>query len=132
MVGHVGNVGREKTLVRFIHARGDICPPKESLNEWRSVVGANFKFKKTFARMQADAMHAFHAAHRIVITAPNCFGAVGMFLDLKIYRQKRRGTMMLRPVEFNAAGNPRTGETDERRLDDSLIINHVAAVRLVL
>jgi hypothetical protein len=46
------------------------------------------------------------------------FEPSGVFLDFKIHRQKRRGPMMLRPIEFDAAGNPRAGQPDQRRLDD--------------
>ncbi len=115
-----------------MHARGDIGPPQKRLHERRAVVGANFEFEISLARMQADAVHAFHAAHRIVVAAPDRFRAVRVFFDFKIHRQKRRGPMMLRPVEFDAAGNPRPGQADQRRLDDRLVVNQIVAVRLVL
>ena len=89
-------------------------------------------FSDRIARMQANAVHAFHAAHRIVIAAPNGLRAVGVFLDFKIHRQERRRPMMLRPIEFDTSRNPRPGEPDERRLDDGLMINQVVAVGLVL
>src|SRR6185437_4889408 len=40
--------------------------------------------------------------------------------------------MMLRPIEFNTAGNPWPGQSDERRLDDVLIVNEIVSVRFVL
>jgi hypothetical protein len=39
---------------------------------------------------------------------------------------------MLRPVELDAAGNPRPGQADERGLDDVLVVNQIVAVGLVL
>ena len=39
---------------------------------------------------------------------------------------------MLRPVEFDAAGNPRAGKTDERRLDDLVVIDEVVAVGFII
>ena len=55
-----------------------------------------------------------------------------MLFDLVIDWQKRRGAMMLRPVEFDAAGNPRPGQADKRRFDDVLVVDEVVAVGLVL
>ena len=54
------------------------------------------------------------------------------FFDFKIHRQKSCRAMMLRPVEFDAAGNPRPGKPDERRLDDALVVNQIVAVGFVL
>ena len=45
---------------------------------------------------------------------------------------KRRGTMMLRPVEFDATGDPRPGQADQRGLDDVLPIEKIVTVGLVL
>src|SRR5260221_10591516 len=71
VIGDIPDVRREETLIRFMHARGDVGPPEKRLHERRAVIGADFEFEKTFAGMQTDAMHALHAAHRIVITAPD-------------------------------------------------------------
>ena len=132
MVGHVIDVGREKALVSFVHARRDISPPKEFLGEWRPIVCADLQFKKCAAGMEANTMHAFHASHRIMIAAPNGLGTVGMVFNFKIDRQEGCRAMMLRPIEFDAAGNPWTSETDEGRLDDGLVINRIVAVCFVL
>ena len=40
--------------------------------------------------------------------------------------------MMLRPVELDAAGNPRPGQADERGFDDPLVVNQIVAIGLVL
>jgi hypothetical protein len=39
--------------------------------------------------------------------------------------------MMLRPVELDAAADPRPGQADQRRLDDRLVVDEVVAVGLV-
>ena len=114
-----------------MHARGHVGPPEKRLRERRAVVGADFQFQNGFARMQADAVHALHAAHRVVIAAPDGFRAVGVRFNFDIHRQKCGGAMMLRPVELDAAGNPRPGQADQRRLDDGLVINQIVAVGLV-
>jgi hypothetical protein len=73
VVGHVMNIRREKTLIRLMHARGDIRPPEKRLGERRAIVSAHFQFQRSAARMQANAVHAFHPAHRVVVAAPDCF-----------------------------------------------------------
>ena len=40
--------------------------------------------------------------------------------------------MVLRPVEFNSARYPWTGQADERRFDNLLVVNQIVTVGLVL
>ena len=82
--------------------------------------------------MQAYPMHAFHASHGIVIAAPNGLGAVRMCFNFEFDGQEGRRAMMLRPIEFDPAGNPWTGEADERGLDDGLAVDGVVSVCFVL
>ena len=82
--------------------------------------------------MQADAVHAFHSRHRIVIAAPDGFRAIGMLLDLEVRGQKRGRPMMLRPIEFNATGYPWPRQADKRGLDYRLVIDEVIAIGLIL
>src|SRR5262245_58600006 len=115
-----------------MHASRNICPPKKRLRELRAIVDANFQFEIGASRVEADAVHAFHTCHWIVIAAPNGFRAISMLFNFEIGRQKGRRTMVLRPIEFNTAGNPWTGETDEGGLDDRLPVDYVVAVCFVL
>src|SRR4051812_45298109 len=82
--------------------------------------------------MQADAMHPFHAGHRIMVAAPNDLRAIRVLLDFEIHRQKRRWPMMLRPIEFYAPGDPRSSQTDQSGFYHRLAIYEVIPVRLVL
>ena len=132
VVGDVIDVRREKALVGFMHAGGHIGPPEEALHTGRAIVGARLEFHETFAGMQANAVHAFHAGHRIVVAAPDSFGAIGVLLDFIVRRQKGGRAVMLRPVEFNAAGNPRSRQSHQRGFDDVLIVYQVVTVRLIL
>ena len=132
VIGHVINIRREKTLIGFVNACGNVCPPKKGLHKRRSVVGAHLDFKICASWMHTDPVHAFHACHWIVVAAPDGLRAVGVFFDVEVHRQERRGPMMLRPVEFDATGNPRPGEAHERRLDHWLMIDCVVAVCFVL
>ena len=84
MIGDVIDIRREETLIRLMHARGDVGPPEEGLHRLRAVVGADLELDHGFARMQADAVHAFHAGHRIVVAAPDGRGAVVVVLDFDL------------------------------------------------
>ena len=116
-----------------MHARGDVGPPEKCLHERRAVVGAHLQFDDTpLPGCRQTPCMPFMRRHRVVVAAPDGLRAVGVFLDFKIHRQKRRGAMMLRPVELDAAGNPRPGQPDQRGLDDALVVNQIVAVGLVL
>jgi hypothetical protein len=82
--------------------------------------------------VEANAVHALHAGHGIMIAAPNRLGAVSMRFNFEFDGQESGRAMMLRPIEFDAAGNPWTGKADERGLDDGLAVNRVVAVCFVL
>src|SRR5579862_9021161 len=126
------DIRREKALIRFMHARCHIRPPKEGLDERGAIINAYFQFQTGATRMQTDSVHSLHPAHGVMITAPDSFGTIRMFLYLKIHGKEGRGTMMLRPVEFDTARNPGTGEPDQRGLDNRLIVNQIVTVGFVL
>ncbi len=91
MVGHVGSVRRKKRLILLVHPRGDVGPPEKSLNIGGAIVDADLEFDVTLARMQADAVHAFHASHRFVLCKPDGDGAVRVLLDFGVHGQKVAG-----------------------------------------
>src|SRR5260221_5329361 len=55
-----------------------------------------------------------------------------MILNLIIDRQKGCGSMVLGPIELDAAANPGAGEANQCRFDDRLAIKQVITVGLVL
>ena len=132
MVSNIMNVRREKALIPFMNARGDIGPPQECLHQRRTVISPHLQFDARISGMQANSVHAFHARHGVMVTAPNGLRTVRVCLNLIIYRQKGCGPMMLGPIEFYAAGDPRPGQTDQCRLDNMLVVNQIVAVGLVL
>ena len=75
--------------------------------------------------------HALHPVHRFVLAQPDGAAAVGVLFDRVLDRHEGGGTVVLRPVELHAAGDPRAQQTDQRRLDDVLAVEEVVAVRLV-
>ena len=132
MIGHAGDTGREKRLVALVDSHGRVGPPEKRLSQRRAIGDANLQFHPRMAGPEADAVHAFEPRKRIMITQPNGLGAVGIFLDGVIDRQKRRRTVVLRPVELDAARHPRSGQSNKRRFDHRLPVNQVVAVRFVL
>jgi hypothetical protein len=122
----------EETLKPLMHPRRHISPPQKSLRQCRAIVGAHLEFHVSLAGVQANAVHAFHPSHRIVIAAPDRYRSVSVAFDLMLHWEERCRPMMLRPVEFDAAGNPWTGETDERRFDDVLVAAQIITIRFVL
>src|SRR5690348_3430568 len=111
VVGDVIDIRWKEALIRLMNARGDIRPPEEGLHKRRAIVRAHLQFQISAPRMQTDAVHSFHPAHWIVIAAPNRLRTVFVLLNFKIHWQERGRPMMLRPIELDAARDPRSGES---------------------
>ena len=52
--------------------------------------------------MKANAVHAIHPEHWVVVTAPNDDRSVGVTLDFDLDGHKSSGTMMLGPIELHS------------------------------
>ena len=114
-----------------MHTSDNIGPPKESLGERCPVVRPHLEFDDLAARMQANPVHALHSLHRVVVGAPDRQGTIRVVLDLRVHRHERCGPVMLRPVKLHPTRNPRTGQADQRRLDDILPVKNVIPFRFV-
>ncbi len=132
MVGHVTDVGREERLIALVHADGRVGPPQERLHQRRAVVDPHLQLDQRLARMQAHAVHPLHPQQRIMVAEPDGLRAVGVLFDVEVDGQEGGGAMVLRPIELDAAGDPRPGQADQGRLDDRLPVDEVVAVGLVL
>ena len=77
-------------------------------------------------RTEGETCHAFLMEHAFHFTYPYRDTAVGVFFDGRIYRHIGAGTMVLRPVEFDTAGNPRTYQSYQSRFDDVIVIDEMA------
>src|SRR5436853_6308003 len=108
-----------------------VCPPEKRLRERCAIVKPDLKFKIGFARVQADAMHALQTVHWVMIGTPNGAGAVSVFLKQELDRHECGRAVVLWPVEFDTARNPRARQTDQRGLDHVLPIKEVIPVGLV-
>src|ERR1051325_10820740 len=96
------------------------------------IVGTHFQFNYGTVRMQADAVHSFHARHWIMVAAPYGLRTVSVFFDAGINREESCRAMMLRPIEFDAAANPWACQANEGGLNHGLIIDEIKAVGFVL
>ena len=132
MVGHPTDIGREERLVALVRPHRRVGPPQERLHQGRAVIDPHLQLDQRLARMQAYAVHPLHPYQRVMVAEPDGFRAVGVLLDVEIHRQEGGRTMVLRPIELDAPGDPRPGQTDQRRLDHRLAVDEVVAVGLVL
>ena len=84
-----------------------IGPPQEMTR--RSVAVENFalNFDQRFLWIQRKTGHDLQTAHRLNFPQPNRFAAVILLANRHIHRHKRRWAVVLRPVKFNSAGDPR-------------------------
>jgi hypothetical protein len=73
-------------------------------------------------------MHALHPPERVVVGAPNGHCAVGMPFDVDLDGQEGGRSMVLRPVELDAASDPGPGQADQCGLDDVVAVEEVIAV----
>src|SRR5580700_3610745 len=106
-------------------AGGDVSPPKKGLSLLSAVVQPHFELEHGSAGAQADAVHSFHSRHGIVVAAPYGDGAVWVAFHGGFDRHEGCGTMVLRPVELDATGDPGASEPHEGGLNDVLTIEEV-------
>ena len=132
VVGDVVHVGGEERLVLLVRARGDVRPPEEGLHVVGAVVQPRPELDEAAVGGERDAVHPFHAREGVVVAAPDRHGSVVVGLDVGVGGQEGGGPVVLRPVELDAAGDPRAGEPDERRLDDGVAVEEVVVVDLVV
>ena len=126
------DVGGEHALILVVHLHSGIGPPEEGLRHVGTVVQPAFDFQIGTAWAQRKACHALLMKHSFHLTHPYTHASVGILLDAGVYGHEGSGAMVLRPVEFDAARNPRTDKTYEGRLDDVVVIHKVATGYLVV
>ncbi len=131
VIGHAGDVRGEEALVLLVDTGGDVGPPEKRLGVRGAVMGADLEFDDGLVGVEADAVHAFHTAHGIVVAAPDRDAAVGVVFGVGIGGEEGCGTMVLGPVEFDTTGDPGAGKSDKCRFDDGLVIDEVVVVGFI-
>ena len=128
MVRDIVNVGRKEALVFVVDLHGRICPPQECLEIRCSVKQSDAKFNQRRIGLELHSMHSFQPVQRVMFRHPSCDRTITRSFDRPIGRHKRSRAMMLRPVKLYAAGNPWTGQTDQRRFNHFLVIEDVIVI----
>ncbi|MNC02004.1 hypothetical protein D3C75_493690 [compost metagenome] len=125
------DIRRKYGLGVVIHRHRRIGPPQEGLGQTGAVVELAVDFQIRLARIQGKARFAFGAVHAVNLAAPDGGAAVSVLGEPVFHRAEGVGPVMLRPVEFNAPGNPRPCQPNQRWLDDPVIVDEIVVVGFV-
>ena len=125
-------VRREDGLRVVVHGDSRVCPPQEGLRQIGAVIQLSLDLDIRLAGVYGKGHFALGAVHLIDLGELDGFAAVAVFHGAPVGRGVGGRAVVLRPVEFDAAGNPRAGKADKRRLDDLVVIDEVVAVGLVV
>lgn len=132
MIKNGVDVLREYALVIVVDSHSGIGPPQESLWQRRTIVETAFNLKVGLTGTECKAGGTFLMEHTLVFVDPNRHGAIGILFNRSIHRQIGRRAMMLRPVELDAATDPRSSQSYEGRFDDMIVIDEMAPLHLVI
>ena len=84
------------------------------------------------SRAKGEACHALLVEHAFHFAYPYRHASIGMLFYGGIYRHIGTGAVMLRPVKFDAAGDPRSCQAYQCRFDDVIVIDEVALFYFVI
>src|SRR4051794_4161468 len=98
-------------LVVLIYGHCGIGPPQKCLWQGGSVIQLALYFEVGFIRIKSETGHSLGVKHLLDFIHPNGFTSITVFLDGKINGIECRGPVVLRPVKFDAAGNPWASQT---------------------
>ena len=132
VVEHRVDIRREDGLGVVVDRHSRVCPPEEGLGQVGAVVQLAFDFNVRLVGVDREADFALGAVHLVNLAALHRLAAVGVLLDLVVGGSKGSGAVVLRPVELDAAGDPRSEQTNQRGLDDLVVIDEIIAVRLII
>ena len=131
MICHIGHVWREKGLILIVNRNAGIGPPQKCLEEWSAVVDLYTGFDQSLVGVKSNPDHAFHAVHGFMLAKPDGGAAICMLLDRVIHGHERRRAMMLRPVKLHAARNPGSQQSNQRRLNNMLVIKKIVLISFI-
>ena len=132
VVEHGMDVRREHALVSLVDLHRGIGPPEEGLGQFRPVVKDTLDFQIGAAGAQRESGHALLMEHPLHLIHPHGHAAVRVLFDGAIHRKECAGAVMLGPVELDAAADPGSGQSHERRLDDAVVIDEMTLSDLVI
>ena len=102
-------IRREYRVSIVIDRNSRICPPEEGLRNIGVVKKLSLDLDISLVRIESECPHTLCTVHLVNLT--NIYGsrAVLSFLIVIIHRTVSTWPVMLRPVEFDTAGDPWTG-----------------------
>ena len=125
------HIRREDGAVVLVHRNGQIGPPHEQLGLGGAVVHPHLGPDVAPARFDGHAHHALHAIEGIHLAGPHGSGAVAVLLKRGLQGKEGGGTMVLRPVELDAAGDPCARQAHQSGLDHLVAIDEIVLAHLV-
>ena len=132
VVHHSVYIGRENRLRGIVDRHSRVRPPQKGLRTVRGVVHLPVDFQIGAVRVEREARHTLGVEHLFGLTDPDRHRTVRTVFDFPISGVIGRGAVVLRPVELNAAGDPRPCQPYQCGLDDLVVINCVITVGFVV
>ena len=132
VVKHRRNVRREDALmiVPTLHRR--VGPPQEVARRGVAVEDFAGDFNQRPVRVERKAGHYLQAAHRLGLAQPDGLRPALLGLNVDVDRHKGGRAMVLRPVKFNSAGDPRPQQAHQRRFHHFVVVDKIALLDFVI
>ncbi|CCY64377.1 unknown [Prevotella sp. CAG:1124] len=132
VVEHCVDVWRENALVVVVYCHGGVGPPQECLRHFGAVVEHSLYLEVCVSGPESESCHALLVEHALHFAHPYRHASVAVFLYRAVNGHVGAGAVVLRPVEFDTSRNPWTGQSDQRRLDNVVVVDEVTLLNLVV
>ena len=126
------HIGREDALVGIAPFHCRVGPPEEMARRVVAVEHLAGDLDKRLVGIEGKPRHHLQTAHRLHLAQPDGLGAALMLRDGEIHRHESSRSVVLRPVELDAAGDPGPHQPHQRRLDHFVVIDEVTIHHLVV
>ncbi len=127
-----GHIGREDALVGIAPFHRRVGPPEEVARRVVAVEHLASDLDERLVGIEGKPRHHLQTAHRLHLAEPDGLGAALPLRNGEVHRHESGGSVVLRPVELDAAGNPGPHQPHQRRFDHLVVIDEVAIHHLVV
>ena len=131
MIHNCVNIRWKYRICIVIDRNSRICPPEECLWRIGTVVKLSFDLDVRFIRIECEGRHSLCSVHFVDFTYIYGRRSIFVFFKIEVNRSVSGWTVVLRPVEFDTAGDPRTGKSYECRFDHMVVIDKIIVIRFV-
>ena len=132
VIHHRRDVRREDGLRVVVHRNRRIRPPEKRLRKRRAVIELHVDFQVCPVGKQRHRRHSLGAEHVFDLADEDAAASVRVFPYFAVHRIERARPVMLRPIEFNPAGNPGPRKAHQRGFDHLIVVYEIVAVRFVV